>query len=84
MSKPLPPCMNRTCPSYMKNEMMAVIKYDETTVTFFCKRCQGIHIRTIDWRRATQENKYRTYGRPEYARTKAYFFQGRNTISRSH
>jgi hypothetical protein len=84
MSKPLPPCLNRDCSKYKSNEMMAVIKYDDTSVTFFCKSCQGIHVRTIDWRRATQENQYRTYGRPEYARTKAHFFLGKNTISRSH
>lgn len=84
MSKPLPPCLNRTCPKYKTNESMIVLQYGETDVTFMCKCCNGIHVRTLNWNRATQENMYRRYGRPEHARTKAFFFQGKNTISRSY
>jgi hypothetical protein len=78
MSHRLPVCRNETCPSYKSNRAIVVIQERKEDVTFGCKDCKGIQVRTLDWRRATQEGDYQKYGRPEYARTRAFFFQGRN------
>lgn len=80
----IPNCLNSTCPCYKSNRDMIVIQERPEDVTFGCKACGGVQVRTLDWRRATQENIYRMRGRPEYARERAFFFMGRHSSSRSH
>jgi hypothetical protein len=78
MSHRLPVCRNETCPSFRSNKAMVVIQERREDVTFGCRDCKGIQVRTLDWRRAEQERVYQERGRPEYARTRAFFFQGRH------
>lgn len=79
MPKPCPACKNRTCPDYKSNRAVIVIKENPQDVVFGCKTCLGVEVRTLDWRRGQQERAYQEYGRPEYARVKRMFFQGRNS-----
>ena len=76
----LPRCKNSSCPRYHSNQEMILLKEDDTSFLFGCRACKGIHYitKSSGWKRAQQENLYRTRGRPEYARDKAYFFQGRS------
>lgn len=78
MPRPLPVCKNETCPCYKTNKEVIVIQERQVDVTFGCKACGGIEVRVIDNRRGQQELQYQRYGRPEYARNRAYFFQGRH------
>lgn len=80
----LPTCKNETCPRYKTSDEMLVLQERKEDVTFGCRACGGIQVRTLDWRRATQENSYIRGGRPEYARNRAFFFQGRNRTTRSY
>lgn len=84
MSKPCPPCLNSSCPSYKSNQAVIVLRETSQDVTFGCKTCGGVHVRTLDWRRGAQERIYQQYGRPEYARNKSFFFQGKNKLDRSY
>lgn len=78
MPLPLPVCKNSSCPSYKSNAQVIVLQERPEDVTFGCKACLGIEVRTLDPRRGQQERQYQKYGRPEYARTKAFFFLGKN------
>jgi hypothetical protein len=75
----LPRCKNKNCPlqGTDRNETI-LLKEAETFWTFGCKACGGLEVRTkpMGWRAGQQENDYQRYGRPEYARTKAFFFLG--------
>lgn len=77
LSQPLPPCRNETCPRYRHNEQMVIVKEGDADITFGCKVCLGIQVVTVNWRRGEQENDYQRFGRPEYARKRAYFDLGR-------
>lgn len=78
MPRPLPCCKNETCPTYKSSSGVIVIQERPEDVVFGCKNCGGIEVRVLDKRRGQQELQYQRYGRPEYARNKAYFFQGRH------
>lgn len=84
MPKPLPCCKNKTCPLYGKNDEVILLNETPQEAVFGCKVCKGVEVRTLDWRRGQQELQYRRYGRPEYARTKAFFSMGKNRIDRSY
>jgi hypothetical protein len=73
MPKPLPGCKNRTCPSYGKNEQVILLKETPQEAVFGCKVCYGVEVRTLDWRRGQMGLQHQRYGRPEWARTKAFF-----------
>lgn len=76
MAKAPPNCKNRTCPLFGSNREVIVLQERVEDVSFGCKGCGGVEVRTLDPRRGQQELQYQQYGRPEYARNKAYFFQG--------
>jgi hypothetical protein len=76
MPRPIPPCKNETCPTYRSNSAVIVLQERKEDVTFGCKNCGGVEVRILDPRRGQQELEYQRYGRPEYARNRAYFFQG--------
>ena len=77
MPKPLPTCKERTCPNYRSNSAMIVIQERPEDCTFGCKTCGSVQVVTLDWRRGKMELEHQRYGRPEWARNKAYFFQGK-------
>ena len=77
MPRPLPTCKNDTCPCYRTSKDMIVIQERPEDVTFGCKACGGIQVRTLDWRRA-QQGIYNQQANPEYARERKRFFLGRN------
>jgi len=79
MPRPLPTCKNATCPNYRSNANIIVIQERKEDVTFGCKTCGSVQVLTLDWRRGQQELQYQRYGRPEYAKTRAFFFQGRHS-----
>lgn len=81
MPDQLPVCKNETCPSYRSNKAVIVLQERPEDVTFGCKNCGGIEVRVLDKRRGQQEAGYQRYGRPEYARNRRFFFQGRNQHS---
>lgn len=84
MPRPLPVCLNKTCPKYKTNDEVMVLKETPMEAVFGCRACGGVHVRTLDWRRGQQGLQYMQRGRPEYARERAFFFQGKNRIDRSH
>ena len=73
-----PVCRNRMCPKYHSNSEVIILKYGDADVTFGCKACGGIHVRTTNHRRGEQALDYQRHGRPEYARDRAFFFQGKH------
>ena len=76
MSHQLPSCKNQTCPLYKSNKEIIVIQERKEDVTFGCKVCGGVQVRTLDWRRASQLN-YERSTNPEYARQQKRFFLGK-------
>ena len=76
MSHTLPTCKNPTCPCYRSNREVIVIQERKEDVTFGCKACTGVQVRTLDWRRAEQVN-YERRTNPEYARRQKRFFLGK-------
>lgn len=76
MPHQLPACKNDTCPCYRSNREVIVLQESREDVTFGCKACGGIQVRTIDWRRADQAN-YERFNNPEYARVRKRFFLGK-------
>jgi len=78
MLKP-PVCRNETCPKFRTRDEVIVLRETPTDVSFGCKACGGLHVVTLDPRRGEQERDYQTKGRPEYARNRRFFFQGRNS-----
>lgn len=78
MPAKLPVCKNSSCPKFKSRDEVIVIQERPEDVTFGCKACAGIEVRTLDPRRGQQEADYNKYGRPEYARNKRFFFQGKN------
>jgi len=77
MPRPLPVCKNETCPSYRSNSAVIVLQERQADVTFGCKNCGGVEVRVLDNRRGAMELQHQRYGRPEWARNRAYFFQGK-------
>ena len=77
MPRPLPTCKNAQCARYRSNAEMVVIQERPADVTFGCRCCSSIQVVTLDWRRGNMELEHQRYGRPEWARNKAYFFQGK-------
>jgi hypothetical protein len=76
MPHTLPGCKNKTCPSYLSNREVIVIKETPQEVVFGCKTCTGVEVRTLDWRRGQQAN-YERLTNPEYARQQKRFFLGK-------
>lgn len=76
----IPYCRNKTCINYNNNKTVILLADTDDHWLFGCSACKGIEYRTkpIGWKRAAQENSYRVKGRPEYARERAFFFQGRH------
>lgn len=79
MAKELPICKNETCPDYKSNRAIKLINEDAANYVFGCKTCRGVQVVTVNWKRGEQENDYARKGRPEYARTRAYFDLGKRT-----
>jgi len=75
--RPLPVCKNETCPRFRTSDEVIVLQERPADVTFGCRACGGVEVRVLDNRRGQQELEYQRYGRPEYARTRAFFFQGK-------
>lgn len=73
----LPRCKNETCPHYRTSDSVIVLQERPTDVTFGCKACGGVEVRVLDKRRGQMELEHQRYGRPEWARTRAFFFQGK-------
>ena len=76
MAHRLPACRNETCPCYRSNRDMIVLVERPEDVSFGCKSCGGVQVRTLDWRRAEQAN-YERATNPEYARRQKRFFLGK-------
>lgn len=76
MPKPLPTCKNETCPCYRSNKEMIVLQERPADVSFGCKLCGSVQVRTLDWRRA-QQGRYEQATNPEYARERKRFFLGK-------
>ena len=77
MPRPLPTCKNVTCPNYRSNANVIVLQECQADVSFGCKSCGGVQVLTLDWRRGKMELEHQRFGRPEWARTRAFFFQGK-------
>jgi len=71
----MPKCKNKSCPKSDTH----LLKESPTEWVFGCYTCTGIEVRTkpAGWKAGQQNGDYHKYGRPEYARNKAFFFQGR-------
>lgn len=78
MPHKLPVCKNQSCPKFKTNDEVMVLVERKEDVSFGCKACGGVEVKTLDWRRADQGN-YEIKTRPEYARIRRRFFQGRNS-----
>jgi hypothetical protein len=76
MAHQLPTCKNSTCPNFHSNKEVIVLQERKEDVTFGCKTCGGVQVRTLDWRRAQQVN-YERLTNPEYARQQKRFFLGK-------
>lgn len=72
----LPTCKNPTCPKYKTRDEVIVLQERPEDVSFGCKACGGVQVRTLDWRRAEQVN-YEKRTNPEYARERKRFFYGK-------
>lgn len=72
----IPRCKNRAC----SDSNTVLLQETDMAWTFACINCKGIEVRSkpLAWRAGQQVKQYRQYGRPEYARNKVFFFQGRN------
>lgn len=77
MPHQLPSCKNSTCPLFRSNKEVIVLQERKEDVSFGCKACGGVQVRTLDWRRAAQAN-YERLNNPEYARERKRFFLGKN------
>lgn len=78
MASEIPACKNRDCPRFGSNKEVIILKETASYTSFGCKVCLGVNVQVTDWRQASQVNTYAQRGRPEYARERAFFFQGRN------
>lgn len=77
MPHKLPRCKNESCPKFKSSDEVIILQERAEDITFGCKACGGVEVRTLDWRRAKQVN-YERANKPEYARVSRRFFQGRN------
>ena len=77
MAEP-PRCKNKDCP---RSDTFLLAETD-TNWTFGCWTCRGLHVYTkpMGWRAGQQEHRFKTDGRPEWARKRAFFGMGRNRM----
>lgn len=77
MSHKLPTCKNPSCPKMGSRDEVIVLQERPEDVTFGCKCCGGVQVRTLDWKRAEQ-GRYEQRTNPEYARVRRRFFLGKH------
>ena len=72
----IPRCRNKEC---QRSDTFILLEQD-THIVIGCKTCKGVHVITSPhgWKAGEQYSDYQRSGRPEYARSRAYFFQGRH------